>query len=739
MDNRVILEEEHLNLSEGIQEFGYLLIVDLDYNLIAGSENCEHWLNNDVINVLGLNLWEILTEYFSKYVVSIKIAIDQVINETNERVLLELTILDEPYYLNIYLFNDKFYLEFEKKFEDSNVFFPKFEIVDKLLSDSKGKIWKVVSSYISKISGFDRVRVFQYVGNGDGYVVAESIENSDLEKLLGSYYPDMDIFKHAKNIHTVNFHRYTAQVNGKTIKIISKDHFKPNLSQTNIRMISPLHAKYLIKDGVNSNLSVSLQIDGKIWGYVFCQSKKGKKINLLKREAMVYFIQMAIYRYEEEQKNKIKDFQDDIRNFELQLKEKLILKNNLAEAFMELDKELCYYAKADAMLILINGRLYTYNISIGFDKVLDIKGLLSRITADSIFFDSEFILKYGEELGLDAERFVGLAALKVELEENCTVFWFRKEKELKRKWVAKPESRINLNLPNDSFEKEEHPVLDIWHQKTVGTCEPWQDNEVYFIKRLRNLIIQSSKNFSQEIDKLNKEVVDLNRALDNYAHTVSHDLKNPLSAINLSTQMLLQRPEMKNDLKLKMLKNTTEAVEVISELLKSIHDFSKVKDYQYRMEPVYVDEFLKQIVNFSQLRYNAMKTEVQYGNILPVYGERSIVYQLFQNLIGNAIKYSAKVENPVVSISSSFKHEFVRYTIQDNGIGIAKEELSTIYDSFKRMSNANNYEGTGLGLTIVKRIADRLHITIEVESEIGKGTCFHLLFPKEVFLLPAKS
>ncbi len=739
MDNRIILEEEQLNLSEGIQEFGYLLIVDLDYNLIAGSENCDVWLANPVSTYLGINLWEILTAYFSKYVISIKIAVDQVINETNERVLLELVIQGEPYYLNIYLFNNNIYLEFEKKFEDSNVFFPKFEIVDKLLSESKGKIWKVVSSYISKISGFDRVRVFQYVGDGDGYVLAESIENSDLEKILGCFYPDMDIFKHAKNIHSVNFHRYTAQVNGKTIKIVTKDNFKPNLSQTNIRMISPIHANYLIRDGVNSNLSVSLQIDGKIWGYIFCQSKKGKKINLLKREAMVYFIQMAIYRYEEEQKNKIKDFQDDIRNFELQLKEKLILKNNLAEALMSLDKELCYYAKADAMLILINGKLYTYNISIGFDKVLDIKGLISRVSKDSIFFDAEFILNHGEELGLDSERFVGLAALKVELEENCSVLWFRKEKVFKRKWVAKPESRIKMNLPNDSFEREEHPVLDIWHQTTVGICDPWRDNEIYFIKRLRNLIIQSNKNFSQEIVKLNKEVIDLNRALDNYAHTVSHDLKNPLSAINLSTQMLLQRPEMTNDLKLKMLKNTKEAVEVISELLKSIHDFSKVKDYQYSMEPVYVEEFLKQIVNFSQLRYNALGTEVIYGNILPVYGERSIVYQLFQNLIGNAIKYSAKVEKPVVTISSSLKHEFVRYTIQDNGIGIAKEELSTIYDSFKRMSNANSYEGTGLGLTIVKRIADRLHITIEVESEIGKGTCFHLLFPKEVFILPSQS
>src|SRR5690606_36582355 len=132
MDNRIILEEEQLNLSEGIQEIGYLLIVDLDYNLIAVSENCDVWLTNPVSTYLGINLWEILTAYFSKYLVSIIIAVDQVINETNERVLLELVIQGEPYYLNIYLFNNNIYLEFEKKFEDSIVFFPKFEIVDKL-------------------------------------------------------------------------------------------------------------------------------------------------------------------------------------------------------------------------------------------------------------------------------------------------------------------------------------------------------------------------------------------------------------------------------------------------------------------------------------------------------------------------------------------------------------------------------------------------------------------------------
>ncbi|VTP98101.1 ATP-binding protein [Sphingobacterium daejeonense] len=80
-------------------------------------------------------------------------------------------------------------------------------------------------------------------------------------------------------------------------------------------------------------------------------------------------------------------------------------------------------------------------------------------------------------------------------------------------------------------------------------------------------------------------------------------------------------------------------------------------------------------------------------------------------------------------LDSKIKHEFVEYTIADNGIGIAKEELSMIFDSFKRLSNAGNFEGTGLGLSIVKRIVDRLGMQIKIESELGKGTTIHLLFP----------
>ena len=149
------------------------------------------------------------------------------------------------------------------------------------------------------------------------------------------------------------------------------------------------------------------------------------------------------------------------------------------------------------------------------------------------------------------------------------------------------------------------------------------------------------------------------------------------------------------------------------------------------MESVYTQDFIPQIVDFSKLRYAADHAEVEFGNLFPLHGEKTIIYQLFQNLIGNAVKYSAKTASPKIKIYSELDNEFVRYHIIDNGIGMAKEELSNVFDSFKRLSNASEFEGTGLGLSIVKRIAERLHVKVQVDSEIGLGTAIQLTFPND--------
>ena len=124
-------------------------------------------------------------------------------------------------------------------------------------------------------------------------------------------------------------------------------------------------------------------------------------------------------------------------------------------------------------------------------------------------------------------------------------------------------------------------------------------------------------------------------------------------------------------------------------------------------------------------------SHIEVGDLWPIYGHKTLVYQLFQNLIGNAIKYSARNENPRVEVYSLKEQEFVRYVIRDNGIGIAQEDLKVMFDSFKRLDNAYDFEGTGLGLTIVKNIVDKLDLQIKVDSQLGIGTEIQLLFPIE--------
>ncbi|HAU53023.1 MAG TPA: histidine kinase, partial [Sphingobacterium sp.] len=101
---------------------------------------------------------------------------------------------------------------------------------------------------------------------------------------------------------------------------------------------------------------------------------------------------------------------------------------------------------------------------------------------------------------------------------------------------------------------------------------------------------------------------------------------------------------------------------------------------------------------------------------------------LFLNLVGNAIKYSSKRQNPQVSVKSMRQGNTVRYDIKDNGIGIDLKEGDKIFEIFARMPNSEGFEGSGVGLSIVKQIASKLNATIHVESELDVGTRFSVVF-----------
>jgi len=716
---------------DGIQSFGYLIVTDLDLNITAGSENCSDWLKRDVNTLFDRPFSFLIDHYFHDYQIDIQEAVRQIIAEENDRNLLEIRLLERGCYLSVYRNEHSVYFEFEIKVADLQVYFPKFESFAQVLMENTKGIWQHLSDYMGKVLGYDRITVYQFIEGGYGKIIAETRNNDNLESIIGLYQSDFAVLAQARKVHLKNLCRLTHDIYEEPIRIVSKDGSQIDLLSTNIRTLAKVHSDHLKKVGIGCNLSFSILIDDQIWGLIFCQNVRPTRINLIKREAFVYMIQWASTRFADEQLVQEREFNERIRNFELLLKEKLLLKKDMLAVLGSLSKLLCQFANADAMVIASGDQIYAHQISIGREKLKQLKGLILRETDQYIYTDEEFTWKFGEELGIGMSRFAGIAKVDIESNRQFTLYFFRKETIVKRTYMDTPTRHLMNPKPNEIFTTEPHKHFDVWHHTIEGTSERWTERDLYYFSRLRKLIKTSMNQMSLELSSLNEEVVSLNRALDSYAYTVSHDVKNPLSAINLSVQMLLQRPDMPLDLRNRMLQNMKSAVDIIGELLVAIHLFSKIKSFSYQTELVDVSSSIDQITTFCKMRYDADSTQIKIGELLPVYGHKTLVYQLFQNLIGNAIKYSARAEHPAVEIYAEKGSEFIRYFIRDNGIGIADEDLKSIFDTFKRLDNAIDFEGTGLGLTIVKTIADKLDLQIKVDSKIGMGTEFQVLFPIE--------
>ena len=114
---------------------------------------------------------------------------------------------------------------------------------------------------------------------------------------------------------------------------------------------------------------------------------------------------------------------------------------------------------------------------------------------------------------------------------------------------------------------------------------------------------------------------------------------------------------------------------------------------------------------------------------MPIWGERSAVYQIFLNIINNAIKYSRDASQPAIHIISIVEGDKIVYSVSDNGIGIPQTSIPRVLDMFVRADNAGQYPGTGIGLALVKRMIERMDGHIVITSQQNEGTTITMYFP----------
>lgn len=233
------------------------------------------------------------------------------------------------------------------------------------------------------------------------------------------------------------------------------------------------------------------------------------------------------------------------------------------------------------------------------------------------------------------------------------------------------------------------------------------------------------------ISQKNKELVRVNEDLKQFAYVASHDLKEPLRMIGSYSQLIHRKVSKHLDKDgHEFFQYISEGVNRMNDLLNGLLKYATVNNVKQKTEVIDLNRSLQ--VSMANLRSRIMETEaiIEEGFLPEIKGHHELMVQIFQNLISNALKFQAKGEKPLIKIDSIVGKNSTTIFVQDNGIGIPKQNQKLIFEIFQRLHSKENFEGTGIGLAICHKIAQRMNGKIWVESEEGNGATFYLEIPK---------
>ena len=228
---------------------------------------------------------------------------------------------------------------------------------------------------------------------------------------------------------------------------------------------------------------------------------------------------------------------------------------------------------------------------------------------------------------------------------------------------------------------------------------------------------------------LNEELITSNKELEQFAYVASHDLQEPLRMVSSFMQLLEKKykPQL-DDTARQYIHFAVDGSERMKKLILDLLSFSKIGMEKHFKETVDVDKIIKEVKLNLMVPITDSHAKITVDTMPVIQGNNTQIKQLFQNLISNGIKYCSE-STPEIEIGCSVENGKHNFYIKDNGIGIDNKYFEKIFIIFQRLHNKTAYSGTGVGLSICKKIVEKHGGTITVQSEPGKGSTFYFTIP----------
>ena len=727
-------DREPIHIPGKIQSHGFLVAVNQKTFLISYiSLNSVNFTEKDAAYFLGKPINELEENlYFSNEKNQFNNLLNIAKSSKNFDSInpYQVNLGEDKYNIILTTSGEEWVLEFEPA--DSDLDFDVHKTIGRSVSGilsgkNLNSLLEKAASEIKKIIRYDRVMIYKFNEDGHGEVVAE-VKNEDLEPFLGLHYPASDIPKQARELYKINLTRIIADVNSTDSAIVTQQpQDQPlDLSHSGLRAVSPIHIQYLKNMGVESSFSISLMAHGELWGLVACHNYSPRFINYRAREASKLIGQILSsaleYRQEEEDTEKSQAF-DDAAN---ELSKFIKVDNYIADALTSHSVTIKDLTSATGAAVVFNNTITRLGATPDEEQIREIISWLKNHAQDVVYYSHRFpeVFSPAKQYSNTAS---GVLACLLSKELNELIIWFKAEQVENVIWAGNPEKPVETDengllhlLPRQSFAS--------WTQIVKNTSERWSNKEISIVVKIREEIMDVMNRRANEIRQLNDRLQLAYDELDTFSYTISHDLRTPLSSIKSYAELLVATNKNLDDSARKILDRIVMGADKMNYLIKEILRYSRVGRADIEAVKINMSSLLHEIKNEVVSALKPQNLAFEFGETPDVFGDKVMISQVFTNLINNAVKYSSRSNPAKVKVEGVINKDEIVYAVSDNGVGIDVNFYSRVFELFKRMDNVKDFEGTGVGLAIVKRIVEKHDARIWFESQLDIGTVFYISF-----------
>lgn len=593
--------------------------------------------------------------------------------------------------------------------------------------DALDPLLQATAQLVRKLSGFDRVVVYHFDEDDHGEVVAEA-RAEDMSSYLGLHFPESDIPRQARELYLRTWIR--AIPDGRYVPVPLVPALRPDtgrpldLSCSALRSVSPVHLEYMANMGVQASLSVSLVVQGRLWGLISCGHRRPRPMPYELRAACETIGRMVSLQIGALQTLDLQKRQAGKAPAMLRLTQSLRQPEPHGLGGLPSEPEaLMAIARAPGVAVVSGDTVSCMGTCPDAPTVLALAQWLGeRVAEDGLFSTSQLSID-DPQWAPCADVASGVLAITLPTPMRNCVIWFRPEMIRTVDWGGNPNKPTGVRL---------HPRLsfDLWKEEVRGRALGWEQAEILAAADLRRSSIEID--LYRQVQRA-QTAVDLR---DELVAVVAHDLRSPLSVVVMQATIIQRLLAQDSTEKVQRIRASAQTVQRSGErmytLLNDLLDLAKIEAGRFE-----ITASVQSAAGILQDAYELLLPVCEAKQISLVYrpapdlairADPERLFQVLSNLIGNAVKFSpagGEIEISAVPVEGNL----CKFSVVDHGKGIAPEDLPRIFDRYWQGGRPTATSGAGLGLHIAKGIVEAHGGTISAMSSTGQGTIVSFTVP----------